>query len=87
MPSLNSPSISFLSDLHQVIGNNRNSKKTALNDYMDRILITNLVQKFYERTKSKVLLVNDITLGLIIHCYNLYSGQEGFLSNIFGQNL
>ena len=54
---------------------------------MDRILITNLVQKFYERTKSKVLLVYDITLGLIIHCYNLYSGQEGFLSNIFGQNL
>lgn len=87
MPSLNSPSISFLSDLHQVIANNRNSKKTALNDYMDRILITNLVQKFYERTKSKVLLVYDITLGLIIHCYNLYSGQEGFLSNIFAQNL
>ena len=87
MPSLNSPSISFLSDLHQVIGNNRNSKKTALNDYMDRILITNLVQKLYERTKSKVLLVYDITLGLIIHCYNLYSGQEGFLFNIFGQNL
>lgn len=71
MSSLNSPSISFLSDLHQVIGNNRNSKKTALNDY---ILITNLVQKFHERTKSKVLLVYDITLGLIIHCYNLYSG-------------